>query len=54
MALATSVLVVMPSALIASQQDGARVSNGIKVERRKKEKRQCVESALKVWNLQTN
>lgn len=43
---ATYVLVAIPSALITSQQDGARISNGIKVERRRREKSQD-----NVWNL---
>lgn len=51
---ATCMLVVIPSALITSQQDGAMVSNGVKAKRGRREPRQCVESALKVWNLQTN
>lgn len=41
----TCVLAVIPSALIASQQDGARVSSGVKAETRRGK------SHCRVWNL---
>lgn len=52
---ATYLLVISPSALIASQLDGARVFKFIKGEgRREREPGQCEESVLQVWNAHTN